>query len=367
MQGKKLALEKKSLSRIKVSTEILMDAEQIAVGAYAPLNGFMSSSDFESVLSKMRLGNGEVWTLPITLDVKEKDVASVKAGDKVFLVDEAGEPAVLLAIEQIYPHDKLLRCKSVYGTEDTAHSGVAKVLAMGDMLIGGHVIEILKNFSSPIREAIMTPDETKTYFKKQGWKNIAAFHTRNVVHRAHEYLQRCAMKYVDGLLIHPVAGSTKAGDFKKELIIKAYRKLIETYYLKNNVLLAALGIGMQFAGPREAVFHALVRKNYGCTHIVIGRDHAGVGGYYDKYAAHKIFFELPSLGITPLLFKGPFYCKKCESIATEDTCAHNEDCRLEVSGTLVRKLVKEKQRPPKWLMRPEIADLFEGLGEEAFS
>ena len=367
MIRERLASKKKSLPIIKISEVALMDAEQIAIGGYAPLKGFMGKSDFESVLNKMSLANGEVWTLPITLDVKKEEGASVKTGDEVLLVNQKDEPCVVLKVDQIYAHDKSLRCKSLYGSEDMAHPGIAKVMAMGDVLLGGQVIEFLQGFSAPIREAMMTPVQTKEYFEQQGWKTIAAFHTRNVVHRAHEYLQRCAMEYIDGLLIHPVTGSTKAGDFKKELIIKAYHKLITTYYPKNKVLLAALGIGMHFAGPREAVFHALVRKNYGCTHIVIGRDHAGAGGCYDKYAAHKIFSELPSLGITPLLFKGPFYCKRCESIVTENTCAHDEDDTLEVSGTLVRKLIKEKQKLPKWLMRPEIADLLGGLGAGAFS
>lgn len=356
----------KSLLKIKVSEETLMDAEQIYVGGYAPLKGFMLKPDSESVINKMRLTDGQVWSLPIILDVDKKTADSIKAGDEILLVDKEGNPMVLMAAEEIYPYDKFSYCKLVYGTEDTAHPGVAKTFGMQDMLIGGRVIKILNLYFSPVRKSMLSPEETKAYFQKKGWKTICAFHTRNIVHRAHEYLQRCAMEITDGVFIHPVAGVTKAGDFKKEVIIKAYHRLIESYYPKNKAFLAALGISMRFAGPREAVFHALIRKNYGCTHIIIGRDHAGAGGYYNKYAAHKIFSELPSLGITPLLFKGPFYCKKCESMVTENTCAHDEDCRSEVSGTLVRKLIKERQKLPKWLVRPEIADLFEGFGEGTF-
>ena len=344
-----------------------MDAEQIAIGGYAPLSGFMGKDDFESVLNNMRLVVGDVWTLPIILDISKEAAASIKIGDEVLLGDEQGQANVLFSVDEIYDYNKFAYCEKIYGTKDVAHPGVAKVLKMGEVLVGGRVVSVLNNFDFDVRKFMMTPKEVKEYFKKHNWKTIVAFHTRNVVHRAHEYLQRCGMEYVDGILIHPAVGFTKAGDFKKELIVRSYQRLIDGYYPKNKALLAALGIGMKFAGPREAVFHALIRKNYGCTHIIIGRDHAGVGGYYEKYAAHKIFSNLPPLGITPLLLKGPFYCEKCESIATENTCSHDESCRLEVSGTLAREFIKEKKRPPKWLMRPEIADLLEGLGENAFS
>ena len=353
--------------KIKVDAETIMDAEQIATGGYAPLKGFMCRADFASVLTALRLKSGEVWSLPIILGVSKNTAAAVKTGKEVLLVDENGNARARLIAEEIYVHDKSLHCRAVYGTEDLAHPGVAKVRAMGGMLIGGRLEAFLKAPPAALRKFMLTPQETKAHFKKMKWKTIAAFHTRNVVHRAHEYLQRSAMKYADGLLIHPVAGVTKSGDFKKELIIKAYQKLIDAYYPKNRVLLAALGIGMKFAGPREAVFHALVRKNYGCTHIVIGRHHAAVSGYYGTYAAHKIFSELPDLGIRPLLFKGPFYCKKCAATATEDTCRHAASERLEISGTAIRKLIKQKTRPPEWLMRPEIADLFTGLGKDAFA
>ena len=357
----------KSLVKIRASEEMLMDAEQIFIGGYAPLKGFMLRADFESVLNNMRLPGREVWSLPVVLDVDKDTVGSVMSGDEILLVDNNDIPMVLVAVEEIYPYDKSSYCRLVYGTEDMAHPGVEKVFGMKDMLIGGRVIKILNQYFSPVRKSMLGPEETKAYFQKKGWKTVCAFHTRNVVHRAHEYLQRCAMEVTDGLFIHPVVGITKQGDFKKEIIIKAYRRLIENYYPKDKVFLAALGIGMKFAGPREAVFHALIRKNYGCTHIIIGRDHAGTGGYYDKYAAHKIFSDLPYLGITPLLLKGPFYCKRCEGIATENTCAHSKEYQLDVSGTLVRDIIKKKKNLPKWLVRPEIADLFDISKESPFT
>ncbi|MCF7907845.1 MAG: sulfate adenylyltransferase [Candidatus Omnitrophica bacterium] len=367
MNKKPLSSKNSFLVKLKVSQEILMDAEQIAIGGYAPVDGFMGKADFESVLNNMRLVKGDVWTLPIVLDISKKEAASIKIGDEILLGDGQDQENFLFSVEDIYEHDKSLYCDKVYGTKDVAHSGVAKVLKMGEVLVGGRVISVLNNFDFDMRKFTMTPKETKAQFEKNNWKTVVAFHTRNVVHRAHEYLQRCAMEYADGILIHPAVGFTKPGDFKKELIIKGYQSLIDNYYPKNKALLSALGIGMKFAGPREAVFHALVRKNYGCTHIIIGRDHAGVGGYYEKYAGHKIFSSLPSLGITPLLFKGPFYCNKCEAMATESTCSHDESYRSEVSGTLARKFIKEKKKLPKWLMRPEIANLLEDLGESVFS
>ena len=357
----------KSLNKIKVNEEILMDAEQIAIGGYAPLKGFMLKADFKSVLNRMRLSNGDAWTLPIVLDVSKKAADSINIGDEILLVDKENKPMVLISAEEVYPYDKSLYCRLTYGTEDMAHPGVAKIFGMKDMLIGGRVIKILNSYFSPVRKSMLKPEETKAYFQKKKWKTICAFHTRNVVHRAHEYLQRCAMEVTDGLFIHPVAGITKQGDFKKEVIIKAYQRLIESYYPEDKVLFAALGIGMKFAGPREAVFHALIRRNYGCTHIIIGRDHAGTGGYYDKYAAHKIFSELPYLGITPLLLKGPFYCKKCEGIATENTCAHSKEYQFDVSGTLLRDLIKKKKDLPGWLVRPEIAEIFDISKESPFT
>ncbi len=342
------------LQKIAVDTNVLTDIEQIAVGGFSPLTGFMKKRNYVSVLKRSRLSDGTPWSIPVTFSVSEKDASGIKSGQQLLITSTQNEAVAVIFVEEKFVHEKAQRCEAVYGTANPDHPGVAAVDAMGDVLLGGEII-LLNKPKLPFRDMIMDPHQTRKIFKKLGWKTICAFHTRNAVHRAHEYLQRCALEFVDGLFINPIVGQTKEGDFSPTLVLESYRLLIRHYYPKARVLLAPLNMKMAFAGPREALFHAIVRKNYGCTHIVIGRDHAGVKGYYDTYAAHKIFDNFTDLGIAPLRFNGPFYCKKCRAVATEKTCSHPQACRIQISGTKIRKMFGEGMTPPEEFMRPEIS------------
>jgi len=342
------------MKKIAVGADVLMDIEQIAIGGFSPLEGFMKSADYNSVLDNIRLKDGTIWSVPITLSTDKKEAKKLKRGEELLITDEAQRPIAILQVEEIYPHNKTKRCKAVYATTSLAHPGVKAVKRMGDVLLGGE-IKLLNRPKLPLGGTTLTPKETRQIFKKRGWKTVCAFHTRNAVHRAHEYLQRCALEFADGLFINPIAGETKKGDFSSNLVMGSYKYLIEHYYPKQRVLLAPLNMRMAFAGPREALFHAIVRKNYGCTHVVIGRDHAGVKNYYDTYAAHRIFDKFDDLGITPLRFSGPFYCKRCKAVATEKTCSHRQQDRLAISGTKIRRMFSTGITPPEEFMRPEVS------------
>ncbi len=348
-----LLRESRELPKLEVSREIVVDLEDIALGAFSPLEGFLTSSDYHSVLYNMRLSDDLPWTIPIVLDASRSELADVKQGDDIALVYE-GRVIALMNIEDVYRWDKKLHAEKVYGTRDPGHPGVAKTYAMKELLVGGK-IDLLEYVKDKFEDYTLWPADTRVLFEAKGWRTIAAFQTRNVPHLGHEYVQKSALTFTDGLLVHPLIGWKKPGDYRDEVIVEAYKALISNYYPKDVVVLATLKMNMRYAGPREAVHHAIVRKNFGATHFIVGRDHAGVGSYYGPYDAWKIFDEFPDLGITPLFIREAFYCRKCSGMATEKTCPHSENDRIKISGTKLRSMLKRGEIPPATMMRPEVA------------
>jgi sulfate adenylyltransferase len=344
------------LFSIEVAIDLRNDIENIADGTFSPLEGFMSQEDFESVIESGHLKNGLAWTIPIVLDVDEKTAAEIKDSGEAVLKNN-GEYFAVLNVDEVYSFDKRDTSKAVYQTDDIRHPGVARILEMKDKLIGGK-IEVVKNKSaSSLRKYRMSPSETREQILRRGWKTVVGFQTRNVPHIAHEMLQKAALNIYDGLFLNPIIGKKKPGDFKDEVIIETYRTLLEKYYPKDRVMLVTLHTMMRYAGPREAIHHAIMRKNFGCSHIIIGRDHAGVGDYYPPFAAQKIFKHYPDLGIQPLFFPAFYYCKKCISYANERNCPHGLEFREELSGTKMRELINRAEIPAEHLMRPEISKL----------
>ncbi len=335
---------------IHVSEEIAVDVENIAYGVYSPIEGFLTASELESVLQTMRLPDDTPWTIPIVLDVREGEV-TFSEGDEVLLIH--GEFLARLRVEEVFPWDRREYAQKVFGTIDTRHPGVEKTLRMGELLVGGE-IELIRALPNPFAERTLTPLETRVLFRERGWKTVVGFQTRNVPHLGHEYVQKSALTFVDGLFVNPVLGKKKPGDFRDEVIWRAYEALFEHYYPKNAAVLSFVRYPMRYAGPREAVHHAIMRKNFGCTHFIVGRDHAGVGGFYHPYAAHEIFSEFPDLGITPLFFREFFYCKRCGTIVNERICPHPKDDRVYFSGTKLRDMIRRGERPPEMFMRPEV-------------
>ncbi len=353
-EKQKKIVEFTELPSIEVGEELARDIENMATGLFSPLEGFLTRDNLHSVVKEKRLANGVAWTIPILLDVDEELLQVVGVGDEVILSGCGGFKA-LLSVEEVYSYDKKRLAQGIYGTLDSAHPGVAKTYHMKDHFVGGK-IQLIEESQNPFRKRRLTPKETRALFAKKGWKSVAGFQTRNIPHLGHEYLQKMALNLVDGLFINPVVGKKKVGDFKDEVILNTYEALIENYYPEERVALGIFQTEMRYAGPREAIFHAIVRKNYGCTHFIVGRDHAGVGSYYPPYAAQEIFKEFPDLGITPLFFKSLFYCTKCGSVANEKTCPHAE-ARVEFSGTLLRKNLTNGESPSCFMVRPEIAKI----------
>jgi len=337
---------------IKIDEDMAKDVENIAYGVFSPLQGFMCRNDFENVLEHMRLENDVPWTIPIVFDIEENDV---REGDEVVLKAEGGTTA-LFRIEEIYGYDKKEYARKVFRTDDMEHPGVRGVMEMKPKLAGGK-ITLIKEGEERFKKYYLKPHETRVLFKEKGWRDVVAFQTRNVPHMGHEYVQKTALTFVDGIFINPIIGKKKKGDFRDEVILKAYEALIENYYLKERAVMAILRTMMRYAGPREAIFHAIMRKNFGCTHFIVGRDHAGVGNYYGPYDAHEIFNEFPDLGITPIFFRSFFYCKKCGGVVNEKTCPHGKEHHIYYSGTAIRKMLINGQRPPENMMRKEVADI----------
>jgi sulfate adenylyltransferase len=344
------------LFSIEVAIDLRNDIENIADGTFSPLEGFMSQEDFESVIESGHLKNGLAWTIPIVLDVDEKTAAEIKDSGEAVLKNN-GDYFAVLNVDEVYSFDKSGTSKAVYQTDDIRHPGVARTLEMKDKLIGGKVEVIKKNSASSLRKYRMSPSETREEILRRRWKTVVGFQTRNVPHVAHEMLQKAALNIYDGLFLNPIIGKKKRGDFKDEVIIDTYRTLLEKYYPKDRVMLVTLHTVMRYAGPREAIHHAIMRKNFGCSHIIIGRDHAGVGDYYPPFAAQKIFKHYPDLGIQPLFFPAFYYCNKCISYANERNCPHGLEFREELSGTKMRELINRAEIPAEHLMRPEISKL----------
>lgn len=350
------------LHRLILDPWAASDLELLAVGAYSPLVGFMNSADYKRVVEEMRLANGTVWSLPIVLGTAPAVAEDIKIGDEVALVNVAGLVLGLLVVEDKYTCDKLREAKMVFGTDDPAHPGVARLYGRGEVLLGGAVSLLNKNVPERFADLYLEPAKTRQAFRERGWRSVVGFQTRNPVHRAHEYLLKCALEMADGLFLNPLLGETKSDDVPAAVRVECYRALLDSYFPKDRVFMSAFPAAMRYAGPREAIFHALVRKNYGATHFIVGRDHAGVGNYYGTYDAQLVFqrFSPAEIGITPLFFEHSFYCRACGSMASAKTCPHEAQDHIFLSGTRVRELLAAGELPPEEFTRREVARVLAG-------
>ncbi|MEG4089398.1 sulfate adenylyltransferase [Microcoleus sp. Pol12B4] len=345
------------LPRVQLSDRSISDLQMIAIGALSPLKGFMNEADYRSVVKQMRLSNGLPWSVPITLSVTEAVADTLKEGTLVRLDTAAGEFVGLLELAEKYRYSKEEEALNVYRTDDIKHPGVQVVDKSGPVNLAGDVWLLERELDVRFPQYQIDPAKSRILFKEKGWKTIVGFQTRNPIHRAHEYIQKCALETVDGLFLHPLVGTTKEDDIPADVRMRCYEILLEKYYPKDRVILAINPAAMRYAGPREAIFHALIRKNYGCTHFIVGRDHAGVGDYYGTYDAQHIFdeFEPGELGIVPMKFEHAFYCKLTEQMATTKTSPSTPEQRVHLSGTKVREMLRAGKLPPPQFSRPEVA------------
>ncbi len=352
-QRESLTRDAAGLPQLTLSDRSLCDVICIGTGVYSPLDGFMSEKDYRSILSSMRLANGLLWPIPITLPVSD----SVERASRVALVARDGQTIALMEIKEIFEGDLERESQAVYRTTDRAHPGVAAISDAPTRLAAGPLTLLnVPSFGFP--DEYRTPQQTRALFEQLGWATVVGFQTRNPVHRAHEYLQKVAMEVVDGLMLHPLVGLTKDDDIPAPVRMACYRRLLERYYPKNRAVLSIFPAAMRYAGPREAVLHAIARKNYGCSHFIVGRDHAGVGSYYGSFDAQAIFNDIEKeLGITILRFDNASWCSVCEGMVTDKTCPHPASDRLSLSGTKVREMLRSGQRPPQEFSRPEVADI----------
>ena len=354
-------LEKaKTLKKVIIPNRYVCDCEMIANGGFSPLSGFMSKEDAEEVINNMHLKSGLLWSIPIVLPISEDTFNELKVGDEISLCDEHNRSIAIMVVEDKFHLNLLNYCKNVFKTTDTEHPGVRTVMNAGNNFIGGEIIKLLNR---PVREGIeekyyLDPAQVRKNIERKGWETVVAFQTRNPIHRAHEYIIKCALETADGVLIHPLVGETKKDDIPAPVRMKCYKAVIDNYFNKDRVFLSVLPASMHYAGPREALHHMLIRKNYGATHMIIGRDHAGVGNYYGTYEAQEFVDQfIDELEIKPLKFEHAFYCTKCESMATSKTCPHSKEDHIYLSGTKVRAMLKEGKKPPKEFSRPEVAEI----------
>jgi sulfate adenylyltransferase len=341
-------------SVVRLDRNLFYDFANIAQGVYSPLRGFMSRNDFQKVINDISLESGVTWPLPVVLDVKTALANEIEPSERIGLRRPDGTPVGMLDVDSVYRYNEREVCTQLFGTTNDDHPGVRTVRAKAPFLVGGSI----KAFPGAISRKNahdMMPKETRVLFKKQGWKTVVGFQTRNVPHRAHEYLQKSALEHVDGLLIQPKIGEKKSGDYTNDAILEGYKTLIDTYYPTELAILTMFKSRMWYAGPREAVFDSIVRKNYGCTHFIIGRDHAGVGDYYGDFEAQELFSALGDIGIAPLYYHYAFYCTRCDGIVSEKICPHDSTHHMEPSGTKLRELLSDGKTPPAELMRPEVA------------
>ena len=354
-----LLLKARSTPSLTLNEWALSDVEMLGIGAFSPLEGFLRESDYDSVVDRMRLVSGTVWPIPVTLAITESQADSWKEGVDLALREPEGRIVAVLHQPELFPYNRLVEAKLVYGTTDATHPGVARVMAQGPYYIGGKVSVLELPQHEDFLPCRLTPAQTRQEFKLRGWRQVVGFQTRNPIHRAHEYLLRCSLEIADGLLIHPLVGQTKGDDISAEVRMRCYEALIDGYLPKDRVLLVVNPASMRYAGPREAIFHAIIRQNYGCSHFIVGRDHAGVGKFYGPFDAQRIFtrFSRGDLEVTPLCFDNAFYCRICQGMATIKTCPHPVTERVSLSGTAVREMLAEGKSPPPEFTRPEIGEI----------
>jgi sulfate adenylyltransferase len=341
------------LETLTLTPRELSDLDMLACGALSPLTGFMGGEDYERVLEEMRLASGLAWALPVCLAVD-----AAPRGDRVALADAQGRPLAVLEVEEVFRYDKEREAERCFRTTDEAHPGVARLYGQKPLYAAG-AVTVFERQQPPFPELARDPEQTRAAFAERGWRRVVGFQTRNPIHRAHEYLTKVALETVDGLLVHPLVGETKADDVPAHTRVECYRVLLAGYYPPERVLLAAFPAAMRYAGPREAIWHALCRKNYGCSHFIVGRDHAGVGDYYGSYDAQRIFdeFEPHELDVEPIFFEHSFFCRACGSMASAKTCPHGGDDHVFLSGTKVRELLAAGELPPEAFSRPEVAQV----------
>ena len=345
---------------IKLDFDELTAVDNIATGLFSPLEGFMKKEDYNSVVEDMRLEDGTVWSIPVVLGVSKKEAAKLEEGEDIALYfEEDDELYAVLHLEEKYEYDEKKEAEEVYTTTEKEHPGVANVYDRGDILLGGKISLLKRVNYDDFNDYRKTPAETREMIAEKGWDTVVAFQTRNPIHRAHEYLQKSSLEIVDGLFLSPLVGRTKSSDIPADIRIESYETVLDEFYPEDRTMMTVFPAAMHYAGPREAIFHALCRKNYGCTHFIVGRDHAGVGDYYGTYDAQEIFdqFEDEEIGITPLKFEYAFYCEKCGGMASGKTCPHSSDNHIFLSGTKVRKLLRNGERPPEEMTRPEVSDV----------
>jgi len=365
-QRDELLSRAEGFTKIILGPRALSDLEMISTGVFSPLTGFMVSEDYESVIETMRLKNGLVWSLPITLPVSEEEANDVRVGEEIALADGTGRILATMIVEDRYSYDKEHEAQEVFGTTNAEHPGVAAVYRQKDILLGGEVTLLVDDPNpKPFPEYHYGPRELRKVFAEKGWKRVVGFQTRNPVHRSHEYIQKSALEIVDGLLLNPLVGETRSEDIPADVRMRSYETILDRYYPKDRTLLAVFPAAMRYGGPREAIFHAICRKNYGCSHFIVGRDHAGPGKdskgnpFYGDYEAQHIFdeFDEDEIGLTPLFFEHAFFCLECQGMGTTKTCPHDSEHHVFISGTKVREMLSKGEYPPPEFSRPEVIEV----------
>lgn len=342
---------------LHLNSRQLSDVELIAIGAFSPLTGFMGRQDYENVVDNQRLANGLPWTIPVTLALSDEDAKRLGASTDIALTDDNGQIVAVMHVDEVYRYDREHEAQLVLKTYSDTHPGVRYLASVGDHCLGGPISLLRRPDRGEFTNYLLDPKETRFLFEHRGWRTVVAFQTRNPVHRAHEYILKCALETVDGLLLHPLVGETKSEDVPAEVRLQCYLALLDSALPASRAVMSLYPAAMRYAGPREAIFHAIARKNYGCSHFIVGRDHAGVGNFYGPYDAQRKFFEFEprELGITPICFDATFYCKKCGAMASEKTCKHGPEEHLTLSGTKVRELLRADEDLPLEFTRPEVA------------
>ena len=352
--------EAETLPKVRLDSREVSDLIMLAMGAFSPLEGFIGKADYEGVVADMHLKNGTLWPIPITLAVSKEEAQKIKEGQKIALLNSDNDEIMAsMLVEEKYTYDKRREATQVFGTDDEQHPGVQKIYEQGEVYLGGPV-KVFSEGDYPERFAeFARPAETRAIFAEKGWTTIAAFQTRNPLHRSHEYLTKVALEVCDGLLIHPIVGKLKAGDIPAEVRMECYKVLLDNYYPKDRAILKVYPMEMRYGGPREAILHAIIRQNFGCSHLIVGRDHAGVGSYYGPFDAQKIFDELNpgDLHIQPLKLDPTFWCNKCSSMASPKTCPHGKEDHLSISGTKLREMLTKGERPTEQFSRKEVVDI----------